>query len=258
MTIGENKVASSQNLIQTYLRLGLAIEGATWTREQGFNLCLGELDHPICNFAADLNLDPWSARKLEKIAHTKPNFNVYVATGDRPDHYDEILRMAGFTSVYRLLQLVAQPSVTNGSAEVKLCGPREREPVSQFMVNQFFAQRSAQFRLAIARATATAPDIELYRLEDRSKPIAAVMLSEAAGVLGCYNLCVAPAYRGRGFGTSVVKWMLEQAANRGLQATVQCEGHLEGWYRALGFERAGWLQVYRLSKEPSFDIIDMV
>jgi GNAT superfamily N-acetyltransferase len=256
MTTGDVQVAASKNLIQTYIRLGMATPSATWSREPGFDLCLGELDHPVCNFAADLNLDPWSARKLAAIALSKPSFNVYVSTGDRPEYLDELLVNAGFRNAYRLVELVAEPTGEESFETLDRCLSVERLSVACFMVDQFFSQRSFEFRSAIAKATSQAPGVELFHASERSRHVAAVMLSEAAGMLGCYNLCVAPASRGKGIGSSMVRWVISEAWRRGLHATIQCEPHLETWYRSLGFERSGWLHVYQLPKGPTSDIIE--
>lgn len=257
MMISDVQVASSKNLVQTYIRLGLATPHATWSREEGFDVCLGTLDHPICNFAADLNLDPWSARKLAGIAQSRPCFNVYAVTGDRPAYVDELLQNAGFMVAYRLVQLVAEPIGAEVWETMDSCGPEDRLSVACFMVDQFFSQRPKEFRMAIAAATAAAPGVELYRAGEKSRHVAAVMLSETPGMLGGYNLCVAPASRGRGIGSSLVRWVVAEAGNRGLLATIQCEPHLESWYQSLGFERTGWLNVYQLPKAQASDTIEV-
>lgn len=257
MILTDVQVASSKNLVQTYIRLGMATPHATWSREEGFDLCLGSLDHPICNFAADLNLDPWSARRLVGIAQGRPCFNVYAVTGDRPEYVDELLQSAGFAVGYRLVQLVAHPDGAEHWDSLERCAPQDRLSVACFMVDQFFAQRSKEFRAAIAGATAAAPGVELYRAGDKSRHLAAVMLSETPGMVGGYNLCVAPASRGRGIGSSLVRWLIAEAGRRGLSATVQCEPHLESWYQSLGFERTGWLNVYQLPKASSSDTIEV-
>ncbi len=258
MTVGDCTLGASQNLLQTYLRLGLATPGAIWEREEGFDLCLGDLDHPICNFAAGLNLDPWSARRLVTIAESRPSFNVYASPGDGPEYLDELLVRAGFCHAYRLVQLVAEPPEEDSFETMDECTVGDRDAISRFMVDQFFSQRPISFRTAIAEATARATGVELYFVRDRSRIVAALMLSQAGGMLGVYNLCVAPASRGRGIGSSVVRWALGEARRRGMMATMQCEPHLETWYGSLGFQRSGWLNVYRLSKGPTSDIIDMV
>jgi GNAT superfamily N-acetyltransferase len=256
MKTEELQVAASKNLIQTYIRLGMATPSATWSREEGFDLCLGDLDHPICNFAADLNLDPWSARRLATIAQSRPCFNVYVTTGDKPEYLDELLSSAGFLKAYRLVELVAQPTDEESHDSMEPCTPELRLPVACFMVDQFFAQRSYEFRVAIAKATALAPGVELFYAGDPSRFVSAVMLSDSDEMLGCYNLCVAPASRGRGIGSSMVRWVVSEAGKRGKPVTMQCEPHLEGWYNSLGFERCGWLNVYQLPKSPTSDIIE--
>ena len=109
MTADEVQIGASENLLRTYFCLGLAIPNTTVIQETGFRACLGEFDHPICNFGADLRLDPWSAKQLASLASSRKCFNVYSLPGDSPKHVAELLRRCDFRISYRLIQMVAEP-----------------------------------------------------------------------------------------------------------------------------------------------------
>src|SRR5580692_6503199 len=100
MTREEIQAGASENLLRTYFSLGLAIPNSTTVEEEGYIACLGEFEHPICNFAAGLRLDPWSAKQLATLAATRKSFNVYAVPGDSPPHLAELLRRCDFRISY--------------------------------------------------------------------------------------------------------------------------------------------------------------
>jgi GNAT superfamily N-acetyltransferase len=248
--------AASENLVDTYLRLGLAVGGAKVSEEESFVECLGPFDHPICNFAARLRIDPWSARRLRDIAASRVSFNVYGMPGDSPEHHGELLGRAGFQLSYELVQMIAERPEPGPPVEIRLAqSSGDRTKVARFMCEQFFYRQTEAFRRRIADATAGAAGLELFDLPDRGHPIAAVMLGHAAGVLGVYNLCVASARRGRGIGRAVLDWTLELARETGQAVTLQCDPQLEDWYGYRGFVSTGRVSVYTLPKRRDDDII---
>jgi GNAT superfamily N-acetyltransferase len=247
--------AASTNLIRTYFRLGRATPGARVLEEEGFRACVGEFEHPICNFAADLDLSPWSARRLRTLASARGAFNVYALPGDQPGHLEEILVRAGFRKTYRLVQMVAEPLPAAYGIQVEEAKvQRERAEVARFMADQFFSRQPERFRRKVADATATATDLDLYGLFEREARLGAVMLCRSEGALGIYNLCVASPNRGRGRGGDLVRWCLAQAQDE--LVTLQCEPRLEGWYESLGFRSIGNVEVFGLSPEQVPDIME--
>ena len=74
-------------------------------------------------------------------------------------------------------------------------------------------------------------------------------------VLGLYNLCVHPGFRGLGWGTSIVQATLSLAYRMGIPVTLQCEPKLVPWYEHLGFEAVGSVDVYDLAELRKADII---
>ncbi|AIE84858.1 hypothetical protein OP10G_1490 [Fimbriimonas ginsengisoli Gsoil 348] len=248
--------SASDNLIETYLRLGHAIpESRSW-EEPAYVACGGTFEHPICNFAARLRLDPWSARRLSDLASGRPAFNVYLLPGDEPSHATELLERAGFHPSYRLVQMVAERPEPGPSIELSRADTFEdRFKVASFMGHQFFTRQTEAFRRKIAIATARAEGLELYGLDERAQKTAALMLCHASGVLGVYNLCVASARRGRGIGSGVLNWALALARETERAVTLQCDSRLEGWYRYWGFVATGKVDVYSLAKRNQDDII---
>lgn len=240
---------ASENLVQTYLRLGRAVPGAEATEGEAFALCRGPFDHSLCNFAARLRLDPWSARELRRLASERKSFTVYRLPTDAPEHAAELLDRAGFRMSYRLVQMVAEDPEPGPSVATKpYVDAGEREALTAFMTAQFFSRRADEIRRALAQATAHAESLELRGVVERSRPIAAAMISHTEGAVGVYNLCVAATRRGRGIGRGLVASILETARERDCLATLQCDARLEHWYGCQGFRSIGYLEVYALDK----------
>src|SRR5690242_4103399 len=101
--------AASENLKFTYFELGKSANSKI-LQEPGFAACLGEFDHPICNFAAGLDLDRYSASRLARVALDRSQFNVYATPIDKPQNVGELLIREGFQRNYRLVQMVAGPT----------------------------------------------------------------------------------------------------------------------------------------------------
>ncbi len=257
MTPEEIVLACSENLLQTYFSLGLAIPNTTMIQEEGFRACVGEFDHPICNFAAGLNLDPWSAKQLRELAAKKKVFNVYTLPSDKPRHVGELLYRCDFRVGYRLIQMVAEPAGRHYGPHMRMAETAERRiETAQFMTEQFFNRQSESFRQRVAQATADASNMEIYELLVYDRRCGAIMLCPGDGVLGVYNLCVASANRGVGLGKELTAWALSEAHKRGQIVTLQCDARLQGWYSNQGFRTTGTIDVYTLSKSVSSDIMN--
>lgn len=250
------RVHASENLVDTYLRLGLAVPAASVVERDAFVCCSGPIDHPICNFAARLRLDPWSARDLRDLASSRIAFNVYTMPGDEPEHLPEILARAGFQKTYELVQMICANPDPGAPLEMRPAKDQnERLAVAKFMCEQFFARHNDPLRRQIAHATAKAEGLELYDLPERGQPIGGIMLGYGGGLLGVYNLCVASSRRGRGNGRAILDWALTLARESGKAATLQCDSLLEDWYRYRGFVSSGKVGVYSLPKRKDDDII---
>jgi GNAT superfamily N-acetyltransferase len=194
---------------------------------------------------------------LRSIAEERSAFNVFVLPGDSPEYLDELLRRAGFLVNYRLTQMVCEESGELQSEPLEPATGPTRELVARFMAEQFFPRQSAEFREAVAKATAFANGVELFFARRRGRMVGAVLISESQGVLGAYNLCVADGRRGRGIGSSIVNWVAAEAARRGIPVSLQCAPKIEAWYSGLGFKQVGVVDVYHLSNAQPSDIMEL-
>ncbi len=245
MTLAES---ANANLLATYLAVGRALPGAEIRKTPGYVALLSDLPHPSGNFAARLDLDPWCAAGLRDLAASRPAFQAVALPGDGPAHLSELLRRAGFEAVQTLLSLVAEPYSTPSDLDMTSAeGAEERLRAGRFMSDAFFFRESAPIREALAvglaQTTALTASTHLFR----ERPVAAVALSRTEGMLGLYNVCVAPPFRGRGLGRNVVGWALAQAAAEHRSACLQCVPALETWYARLGFVRAGTITAWALA-----------
>ncbi len=256
MTPEEISLGASENLLRTYFSLGLAIPNSTTLTDEGYRACLGEFEHPICNFAAGLHLDPWSAKQLASLAASRKAFNVYAIPGDSPEHLQELLHRCDFRISYRLVQMVAEPiGRHSGPMVVRATDSESRLQIAQFMTEQFFSRQTEAFRTRVATATADATELELYSLLSYGRTTGGVMLCPGEKVIGIYNLCVASASRGLGLGKELTAWALSEAFKQQKVVTLQCDSHLQSWYEDLGFHATGMIEVYTLSKPGRGDIM---
>jgi GNAT superfamily N-acetyltransferase len=240
-------ICASDNLVETYFRLGLTAPKAGIWEDEGFRACLGGFAHPICNFAVKLRLDPWSARRLAALARARNRFHVYVLPDDRPSYLQEILQRVGFHPIYSMISMLADSRRKDSPAEVlRAESEAARDRIADFMVRQFFMRQDGEFRNQVRWATFAAKDLDLHYVLERGRPIAAVMLSRSADVLGIYNLCVSPGRRRRGIGRSLVDWCFDVANKEGRRPTLQCDPLLERWYSSCGFRSIGRINVFSL------------
>ena len=144
MTTHDLSLAAAENLYRTYFSLGMATPGSKFLKEPGFDACLGNFDHPICNFASRIRLDPWVAHRLVELAVSQGAFNVYSLPGDQPedvDLRDELLIRAGFRKSYSLRQLAVEPGpVGDGVPLQKAETLEERREIASFMAGIFFGR----------------------------------------------------------------------------------------------------------------------
>jgi GNAT superfamily N-acetyltransferase len=243
------------NLVNTYMELGRCTKGAHVWSEQGFKACVGSLEHPICNFAVDVDLNEDVAARLKEVAVGRPCFNIYTMPPQDTSRHHQILEEEGFALSHRLKLMVA-PAVASDSIELaEATLPHDRRKTAEFMMDQFFHRQPTSFRHGIAEATASARCLKLFKAEWNKKAAGAVMISEHAGMLGIYNLCVAPPFRRRGWGTAIVKSVVEKARSKNYGVTLQCEPGLAAWYVSLGFQEVGSVSVYGLFRFKEIDIM---
>ncbi len=256
MTLGIEQ-AASRNLIGTYFRLGAATPGARLWHEDGFRICTGAFEHPICNFAADLSLSRQSALRLLEIAVARPSFNVYVLPGDEPSNASRILESVGFRQGHALALMAAKPIWKPTCVELLGAQTRdERARVARFMMEQFFGRQSHSFRKRVSETTCAAIELPLYTVEDKGNIVGAVMLSDEGSATGVYNLCVSYPFRSRGWGAEIVQAVLNLAAEHNRPVVLQCEESLQGWYQGRTFTRVGMVGIHNLPKSQSLAIME--
>ena len=243
------------NLVHTYMELGRCTSGSNVLSEPSFRACIGSLEHPICNFAVDVDLDETIAARLKEIASQRQCFNVYTMPPQDTERHHQMLTEEGFALSHRLKLMVARtvPAEPLDLTEASL--PHDRRKIAEFMMDQFFHRQPTSFRRGIAEATAAAECLKLYRAGWNKKAAGAVMISEHAGMLGIYNLCVASPFRRHGWGTAIVKSVVEKARSKGYGVTLQCEPGLATWYGSLGFQEVGSVSVYGLFRFKEIDIM---
>lgn len=256
MTLSEIQRASSDNLRQTYFRLAMSIPDTVLVEDPAYRACLGEFEHPICNFAADLKLDPWSGRRLANLAMSRRSFNVYALPGDEPAHVAELLIRCDFRISYRLIQMASDGAPVEPSIDMRRAESAPiRSEIAQFMTDQFFPRQTSGFRRRIAQATADSQVLDLYEMIWGDQRIGGVMLYETELAVGIYNLCIDFPRRGQGLGRLLTNWALRQASLRTKPAILQCDPHLQEWYEKQGFCRTGTIDVYTLSNPVRRDIM---
>lgn len=235
--------AASRNLAKTYFALGATLPGAEIRREEGYTLCSGDLPHPLCNFAAELDLNPWAVRRLHERSLERPVLYTYLCPGDRPEHADELLLRAGFRERYAMPMMAAE--ALSGDCQLdEATDPAERAEVARFMAEIFFARQTKAVREEIARATAEGEGLRLFGHRIGKLLTAAAMVCESPGAVGLYNLCVTPAQRGRGHAGRIVAEVRRLAGQSGASVTLQCEPRLVPLYEGLGFREIGTVRVF--------------
>jgi hypothetical protein len=254
LTASDLSESLSRNLQRTYFALGHASPGSAIRSDGGFEACIGSFEHPICNFAAKLSLDSWSANRMVELAMEHRYFNVYTMPGDQPASRDvrlEILSRAGFERNYSLQQLFWEPRLVpkqREDLEPATTEPGRRE-VADFMANMFFSRHSPAFRRRVSEATALAEDLDLYSFHQREELSACLMVVEDPTVLGLFNLCVKPSNQDRGIGKAMVASVQRMAYEKGKFVGLQCDPTLTSWYERQGFESCGFIDVFSLRGE---------
>jgi hypothetical protein len=246
--------AATENLTHTYLELGRSLLGSRIWRGDGFRSCTGHLDHPICNFAIDVRPRESDFEQLRQLAFRKNSFTVYVL----PPHDDPrglaAMADAGF-SVSHKLSIMVSDSVISDRVELEEVEIGGRRKIAEFMADQFFHRQPTSFRRGIAEATASATSLRLIRAYWNKRTAGAAMISEHADVIGLYNLCIAPHFRSRGWGSAIVRTVVDDAAKGRRSVTLQCEPSLASWYSSLGFKEVGTVSVFGLYRFKEVDII---
>jgi predicted N-acetyltransferase YhbS len=190
------------------------------------------------------------------LAESRPSLYVYALPDDPPGLGEEQLRIDDFREVNSLVSMVADAQPGEGADLVEAKSIASRDAVSSFMAGIFFPHQERSFRETVRASTTTALSLELHSLESDGRIAGAVMLSRSPGMLGIYNLSVANSKRGRGVGSSIVRWCHGVAAQEDRKLTIQCESGLEQWYSSFGFRPLGRIKVFSLLRPGCIDIME--
>lgn len=251
MTVEDLAEAASANVVQTYCELASAVQDGRRWREAGFLACVSSLEHPMGNFAANLDLTPTSADRLARISCGKSHFNVYSMPVDLPSDRDRLLRNVGFVRAQEFIQMVAEPVLDEPKLTLTRAATlHDRGRIADFMVEQFFSRHPRPIKRQIAETTARVTQLELLGLRRDGNFFAAAMISQMGGITGIYNVCVDSGVRGLGIGSGLIREVLAVCSKRQTCATLQCDAKLEPWYRAFGFRRSGIIRVYATPQKP--------
>ncbi len=259
MTATDLSILGSENLLHTYFSLGMASPGTVISKQEGFDVCMGNFDHPICNFAGRLSLDPWAANRLVELALERKFFTVYSVAADTPrvrEHRDELLVRAGFQKNFSLQQLFWLPQRSESSIHLQIPrSPAEKSAIAIFMAQQFFPRHAPAFKRRIAEAT-SGSDLPLYGIYHKLELIGAVMLVEDDNLVGLFNLCVKSNQQNRGIGANIVAGVKQLAYELGKPISLQCETALTAWYQRQDFVVCDWVDVYGLSDQRRLAIMN--
>ncbi|HLK14539.1 MAG TPA: GNAT family N-acetyltransferase [Fimbriimonadaceae bacterium] len=242
------------NLVETYFRLAQATPGTCAWQRGNLSGCTGPFAHAICNFAVASEIGEADLRELARIIDAREAFHTYLLPGASGPVAERRLAEIGLRPTYRLVQMAAAPvHEFPGLHPVEATTHAARLALAKFMVGQFFFAQPKQFREGIARATARAGGLELYAVGYQGAVVGSLMTCREGSTLGVYNLCVAPDFRGQGWGRSMLEWVRCMAGAEGRTVTLQCEPRLSDWYRRAGFNETGEISAFSRAVAGTFD-----
>lgn len=90
------------------------------------------------------------------------------------------------------------------------------------------------------------PSGEFSIIESDGKPVGRMVLHQGATEIRVVDLALLPAYRHRGIGTRLMRWVCAEAANAGkpVRLCVLKNNRAFHWYQRLGFVKIGEVNVY--------------
>ena len=260
LSLAEARQLASQNFRETCLRLSAACPGYQNYFEAELDAVTGPLEHPIVNFAFPGMITLESVGRLRRLAEQNPAMYVYWMPNQAQIHGPEMLIRSGFSLLSNFVVMMgsheSSREVKSQTSSIFEAGPNDRAEIAAFMVGQFFHEADPETRAAIHQSVASAHGTRLFGIQERHRIAAAMMLIEAPGTLGIYNLCVRSDRRQRGLGTALLNHALLRASESGLTPTLQCDAQIEPWYQQFGLKNIGNVQVFALQDEDKTAIMD--
>lgn len=236
----EETLAARENVLATYVRLGLALPDAELEESAGCLFCRAPGFVAFGNFVGRFQGSWYDRGDLLEALRTSEALRAFVVTGDtQPDLHNLLLR-AGFFRVHRLVSMAAPIPDRGwvGRHEVHAVTELERTRVAEFMAREFFGRSTASFRESVIHATVCS-GLPLWCMGDPAQPIAAGMTSLTPKAAGIYNLCVRSDARRRGIGASMIRFFQNAAGQQNLPTVLQCDAPLASWYAGLGYQAVG-------------------
>lgn len=242
--------AARDNLVTTYLGLAAGAPGCRITADALMVSCECHPDVSFGNFSLRFSGDDESLSRIVTrcvdAAEASPQYRVLVTTEDRPRGLGASLRQHGFEMAGRLTVMAAEgfPEAYRAQVDMtRLTAMPDRRRLADFMIRHFSSRREPYQREILTESTAASPHA-LWSVGVREL-VAGVMLSESAGALGLYNLCVAPRHQSQGLGSALVRACGALATLDHRLLVLQSAPALVPWYRRLGFQEIGYLETYR-------------
>ncbi len=238
--------ALRENVIATYLALGLATKGASIENTTDYIICRSTFRHPIANFAIKLNTSEKGLEKLTKIADDSPHFRIHYMSGDTPCDLDTKLRQHGLTCFHELTGMILRNPPEKAQNLAQLVPKNKVEEVTRFMVEHFFWGSPKPLKTELASIVASVDTLKqrFYAVKEGKNLVAAGTLVLTDNAVGVYNVCVRTERRRHGIGSAFVRQLSAIAVKEGKSVVLQCDPPLVPWYRKLGYEAIGRLATW--------------
>lgn len=245
--------ALRENVIATYLALGLATKGASIEDTSDYIICRSGFNHPIANFAIKINASEKGLERLIKIANESPHFRIHQMNGDTAEGLDLKLTQSGLTRFHELTGMILRNPPQKTQKLAQLVPKNKIEEVTSFMVEHFFwgSPKSLKAELASIVASVDTLKQRFYAAKEGENLVTAGTLVLTDNAVGVYNVCVRTDRRRHGIGSAFVRQLSAIAVKEGKNVVLQCDPSLVSWYRKLGYEAIGRLATWGKKEKPS-------
>jgi len=140
---------------------------------------------------------------------------------------------------------LAQVYATTRAEELALV-PWTEEQKARFVAHQFEAQ-DAHYRTHYGDGTFDVIEVD-------GEPAGRLYVHRGPSEIRIVDITLAPAFRGRGLGTRLLRALIDEAEDRGCKLSIHVEMNnpAQRLYERLGFRPAGEHGVYRLMERPCY------
>lgn len=235
--------AARQNLIETYVTLARATDGAQVTRRSGWVQCLSPAQHSFAQFAIGFEGGTEETARLKQVLVHQPFKRVIHVTGDSMVGLADVLEATQYRMLYRMFELASEEHPALPPGELELAEGAVRQQVADIMIECFFQRQDQAFTKAVIAST-LGSHLPLWVLRIGNEVGAVAMTIRTSGVEGLYNVCVPIAHRKKGYGTAIVGHLQRFAAANGRALVLQCDPRLARWYEGMGFFFVGSVETF--------------